>query len=52
MFTCRAGQYKFYAVKLPSLADVSGFPAIVDGHYANNDNTRWVKLQGVPRVKR
>jgi hypothetical protein len=35
------GQYKFYAVKLPSLTDVSGFPVIIDGHYANNDPTRY-----------
>ncbi|KAK3935250.1 hypothetical protein QBC46DRAFT_462189, partial [Diplogelasinospora grovesii] len=35
------GQYKFYAVKLPSLQDVSGFPIIIDGHHANNDLTRY-----------
>jgi|SRR6187402_146318 len=34
------GQYKFYAVKLPSLVDVTGFPVIIDGHFANNDPTR------------
>ncbi|KAF8855141.1 hypothetical protein BDZ45DRAFT_676433 [Acephala macrosclerotiorum] len=35
------GQYKFYAVKLPGLTDVSGFPVIIDGHNANNDPTRY-----------
>lgn len=30
-----------YAVKLPSLADVSGFPVLIDGHSANNDPTRY-----------
>lgn len=35
------GQYKFYAVKIPTLTDVAGFPIIIDGHYANNDNTRY-----------
>jgi hypothetical protein len=29
-----------YAVSLPSLVDVSGFPVIIDGHYASNDDTR------------
>ncbi|KAF8848127.1 hypothetical protein BDZ45DRAFT_754182 [Acephala macrosclerotiorum] len=35
------GQYKFYAVQLPSLTDVTGFPIILEGHYANNDPTRY-----------
>jgi hypothetical protein len=34
------GQYKFYAVKLPGLADVAGFPVSVEYHNANNDPTR------------
>lgn len=34
------GQYKMYAVQIPSLVDVTGFPLIIDGHYANNDPTR------------
>jgi hypothetical protein len=34
------GQYKFYAVQIPSLQDVPGFPVIIDGNFANNDNTR------------
>jgi len=34
------GQYKFYAIQLPSLADVTGFPVSVEGHAANNDPTR------------
>ncbi|KAH8750355.1 hypothetical protein F5882DRAFT_310292, partial [Hyaloscypha sp. PMI_1271] len=34
------GQYKFYAIQLPSLNDV--FPAvIIDGHFADNDHTRY-----------
>ncbi|KUJ08913.1 uncharacterized protein LY89DRAFT_676796 [Mollisia scopiformis] len=34
------GQYKFYAIQLPGLTDV--FPAIIiDGHYADNDHTRY-----------
>lgn len=36
------GQYKFYAVYIPSLQDVPGFPVIVDGYPANNDPTRCV----------
>jgi hypothetical protein len=35
------GQYKMYAVKLPGLQDVQGFPVVIDGHYANNDITRY-----------
>jgi iron transport multicopper oxidase len=34
------GQYKFYAVQLPGLTDITGFPVIIDGHFANNDPTR------------
>lgn len=34
------GQYKMYAVKLPALTDVSGFPVIIQGN-ANNDRTRY-----------
>jgi hypothetical protein len=30
-----------YALQLPALADVAGFPVILDGHYANNDPTRY-----------
>jgi hypothetical protein len=29
-----------YAVQLPSLVDVTGFPVVIDGNYASNDNTR------------
>lgn len=29
-----------YAVKIPTLADVAGFPIVIDGHNANNDPTR------------
>lgn len=35
-----AGQYKFYAVHLPTLTDVTGFPIIIDGNNAVNDPTR------------
>lgn len=34
------GVYKMYAVNLPTLADVTGFPVVIDGHYAANDPTR------------
>ncbi|KUJ08258.1 uncharacterized protein LY89DRAFT_677138 [Mollisia scopiformis] len=34
------GAYRFYAVKLPSLADVFP-PVMIDGHFANNDHTRY-----------
>lgn len=30
-----------YAVRLPTLQDVQGFPVSIDGHYANNDPTRY-----------
>lgn len=36
------GQYKFYAVYIPSLQIVPGFPVIVDGYPATNDPTRCV----------
>jgi hypothetical protein len=35
------GEYKFYAINVPALTDVSGFPIIIDGHNANNDHTRY-----------
>ncbi|KAK3941806.1 hypothetical protein QBC46DRAFT_429062, partial [Diplogelasinospora grovesii] len=35
------GQYKVYAVKIPNLTDMPGFPTILDGNYANNDPTRY-----------
>jgi iron transport multicopper oxidase len=35
------GQYKMYAVKLPALTDIPGYPVIIDGKYANNDPTRY-----------
>lgn len=34
------GVYKMYAVKLPGLTDIAGFPVIIDGHSANNDPAR------------
>lgn len=37
-----AGQYKLYAVQLPGLTDVVGFPVSIEGHNANNDPTRCV----------
>ncbi|KAJ9145434.1 WSC domain-containing protein [Pleurostoma richardsiae] len=36
-----SGQYKLYAVKIPTLEDVAGFPVSLEGHFANNDNTRY-----------
>ncbi|KAI9048154.1 hypothetical protein LZ554_007949 [Drepanopeziza brunnea f. sp. 'monogermtubi'] len=35
------GIYKMYAVNIPTLADVAGFPTAIDGHYAANDPTRY-----------
>ncbi|PMD59417.1 uncharacterized protein K444DRAFT_663834 [Hyaloscypha bicolor E] len=35
------GQYKFYAVQLPSLNDANGFPIVIDGNHADNDPTRY-----------
>lgn len=35
------GQYKFYAVNIPSLADVANFPIIMENRWANNDPTRY-----------
>ncbi|KAE9372823.1 hypothetical protein N431DRAFT_339089, partial [Stipitochalara longipes BDJ] len=36
-----AGQYKFYAVQLPALTNVPGYPIIIDNHFASNDPTRY-----------
>lgn len=36
----KSGEYKLYAVSIPSLADVTGFPVSIEGNYANNDHTR------------
>jgi hypothetical protein len=36
-----SGQYKFYAVQLPLLTDIPGYPIVIDGHNANNDHTRY-----------
>ncbi|KAK3325088.1 Cupredoxin [Apodospora peruviana] len=35
------GVYKMYAVQLPTLADVTGFPVTIDGRFADNDPTRY-----------
>lgn len=35
------GIYKFYAVDVLTLADKPGFPILIDGHYADNDNSRY-----------
>ncbi|KAH9212453.1 hypothetical protein DL95DRAFT_304226, partial [Leptodontidium sp. 2 PMI_412] len=40
-FGIRVSVYKMYAVKIPTLADVAGFPIVIDGHNANNDPTRY-----------
>lgn len=36
------GQYMFYALDVNTLADKPGFPIIIDGHFADNDPTRFV----------
>lgn len=36
-----SGQYKFYAVQLPALTNIPGYPIIMEGHYATNDHTRY-----------
>jgi hypothetical protein len=43
---CSSGQYKFYAVHLSNLSDVSGFPVSIEGHNATNDATRYVVSPG------
>jgi iron transport multicopper oxidase len=35
------GQYKMYALNIPDLTDVEGFPVALNGHFANNDPTRY-----------
>jgi len=35
------GQYKMYAVHIPTLTDVAGYPIIIDGRAADNDGTRY-----------
>ncbi|CAI4220084.1 unnamed protein product [Parascedosporium putredinis] len=35
------GTYSLYAVDLHTLEDVEGFPVLIDGHYADNDPTRY-----------
>ncbi|KAM7209387.1 WSC domain containing protein [Naviculisporaceae sp. PSN 640] len=35
------GVYKMYALQLPTLADVPGFPYLMDGNRADNDPTRY-----------
>ncbi len=35
------GIYKFYAVDVLTLADKPGFPILIDGHFADNDNSRY-----------
>ena len=35
------GIYQLFALQLPSLQDVSGFPVLIDGHNADNDPTRY-----------
>ena len=37
----KSGQYKFYAVQLPALTNIPGYPIIMEGHYATNDPTRY-----------
>ncbi|KAJ8066890.1 hypothetical protein OCU04_004276 [Sclerotinia nivalis] len=35
------GLYKFYAVDIITLQDIPGFPVLIDGNFADNDNTRY-----------
>ncbi|KAK3322957.1 hypothetical protein B0H66DRAFT_581844 [Apodospora peruviana] len=35
------GVYKMYALRLPSLEDVNGFPVVIDGTRADNDPARY-----------
>ncbi|KAH8684343.1 hypothetical protein BGZ60DRAFT_547896 [Tricladium varicosporioides] len=35
------GIYKFYAVDVQTLQDRPGFPVLIDGNFADNDNTRY-----------
>ncbi|EDO03017.1 hypothetical protein SS1G_05494 [Sclerotinia sclerotiorum 1980 UF-70] len=35
------GLYKFYAVDIITLQDISGFPVLIDGNFADNDNARY-----------
>ena len=30
-----------YAIRIPSLEDVPGFPVLIDGHHADNDPARY-----------
>lgn len=34
------GIYKFFAVDIHTLQDKPGFPVLIDGHFADNDNAR------------
>lgn len=36
-----SGIYNFYAVDVLTLQDKPGFPVIVDGSFADNDNARY-----------
>ncbi|KAK1982637.1 WSC domain-containing protein [Colletotrichum cereale] len=35
------GVYKMYAIRIPSLEDVAGFPVLIDGINADNDRARY-----------
>lgn len=35
-----SGFYKFYAVDVLTLQDKPGFPVLIDGSFADNDNSR------------
>ncbi|TPX13636.1 uncharacterized protein E0L32_005839 [Thyridium curvatum] len=35
------GIYKMYAIRIPTLEDVEGFPVVIDGHNADNDHARY-----------
>jgi iron transport multicopper oxidase len=35
------GTYQMYALRIPTLEDVPGFPVLIDGNYADNDHARY-----------
>jgi len=40
-----AGIYKFYAVDVTTLQDKPGFPVVIDGSFADNDNARYLPIK-------
>jgi len=44
LFNRHLGIYKLYAVDILTLQDKPSFPVIIDGNFADNDNTRQVQV--------